>query len=72
MRHGSAMDHEGLDRREPRDTARILPDAQTLGVRLLLVARSAARLHAEQLAAGRDGRPSDAPASLAELIGART
>lgn len=72
MRHGSAMDHGGSDRREPRDTARTLPDAQTLGARLLLVARSAARLHAEQLSAGRERGPSDAPASLAALIGART
>lgn len=47
MRHGSAIVEEPVDAEAVQDAPLALPDAQTLGHRLLAFARIASAIHAE-------------------------
>jgi hypothetical protein len=68
MRHGSAIVEEQMDAETVQDAPLALPDAQTLGRRLLAFARIASAMHAEAAAQSETIHADESDLSLASLL----
>ncbi len=70
MRHGSAIVDEQMGFPAMQDATQELPDAQTLGQRLIAFARLAASMHAEMSAP--QSHETDTDLSLSSLLGSHS